>query len=87
VSSKYSVGSIHLKGDLPYGQARLRKTAKALIVVIRPQNAAAHPSSSARYAGLVLYSIAATISSARKIGSNTGGTSHSRKLNEEGFDI
>ena len=44
-------------------------------------------SSSARYAGLLLYSIAATISSTRKIGSNTEGTSHSRKLNEEGFDI
>jgi hypothetical protein len=36
------VGSIHSKGDLPYSQTRLRKTAKALIFVIRPQNAAAH---------------------------------------------
>jgi hypothetical protein len=44
-------------------------------------------SSSARYAGLVLYNIAATMSSTRKIGSNTGGTSHSRKLIEEDFDI
>jgi hypothetical protein len=44
-------------------------------------------SSSARYAGLLLYGIAATISSTRKIGSNTEGTSHSRKLNEKGFDI
>jgi hypothetical protein len=36
------VGSIHSKGDLPYSQTRLRKTAKALIFVIRPLNAAAH---------------------------------------------
>jgi hypothetical protein len=36
------VGSIHSKGDLPYCQTRLRKTAEALIFVIRPQNAAAH---------------------------------------------
>jgi hypothetical protein len=42
VSTNYVVGSIHSKGDLPYGQTRLRKTAKALIVGIRPQNAAAH---------------------------------------------
>jgi hypothetical protein len=81
------VGSIHSKGDLPYSQTRLREIAKALIFVIRPQNAAAHGFFSARYAGLLLYSIAATISSTRKIGSNTEGTSHSRKLNEEGFDI
>jgi hypothetical protein len=81
------VGSIHSKGDLPYSQTRLREIAKALIFVIRPQNAAAHGFFSARYTGLLLYSIAATTSSTRKIGSNTGGTSHSRKLNEEGFDI
>jgi hypothetical protein len=36
------VGSIHSKGDLPYSQTRLREIAKALIFVIRPQNAAAH---------------------------------------------
>jgi hypothetical protein len=42
VSTNYGVGSIHSKGDLPYSQTRLRKTAKALIFVIRPQNAAAH---------------------------------------------
>lgn len=37
-----------------------------------------------RYAG---YNIAPAISSTRKIGSKTGGTSHSRKLNEESFAI
>ena len=39
------------------------------------------------YAGVVLYNIAPAMSSARKIGSNTGGTSHSRILNEDDFDI
>jgi hypothetical protein len=35
----------------------------------------------------MLINIAAAMSSTRKIGSNTGGTSHSRKLKEDGFDI
>ena len=39
------------------------------------------------YVGLALNSIAAAISSTRKMGSNTGGTSHSRRLNEEDFNI
>jgi hypothetical protein len=39
------------------------------------------------YDGFALYNIAPTMSSARKIGSNTGGTSHSRILNEDDFDI
>jgi metal-dependent HD superfamily phosphatase/phosphodiesterase len=38
-------------------------------------------------AGVVLYNIAPAMSSTRKIGSNTGGTSHSRILNEDDFDI
>ena len=42
VFANYVVGSVHSKGNLPYGQTRLRKTAKTLIVVIRPQNASAH---------------------------------------------
>jgi hypothetical protein len=39
------------------------------------------------YAGFVLYNIAPAMSSIRKIGSNIGGTSHSRILNEDDFDI
>jgi len=39
------------------------------------------------YAGFVLNNIAPAMSSTRKIGSNTGGTSHSRILNEDDFDI
>jgi len=35
----------------------------------------------------MLINIAAAMSSTRKIGSNTGGTSHSRKLKEDGFGI
>jgi hypothetical protein len=38
------------------------------------------------YAGFELYNIAPAMSSTRKIGSNTGGTSHSRILNDD-FDI
>jgi hypothetical protein len=45
------------------------------------------PAVELRYAGFVLYNIAPTMSSTRKIGSKTGGTSHSRKLNGEDFGI
>jgi hypothetical protein len=75
---------LFIRRAICHSQTRLRKTAKALIV-IRPQNAAAHGFFFGPVLGL-LCSIAATISSTRKIGSNTEGTA-TREIERRSFDI